>query len=74
MPEKIPMTVAGQLRLQEELKRLKQVELPQVIKDIGVAREHGDLSDNAEYHVAKERQSMIVARLSFIEQTLVGLR
>src|SRR6476619_6896320 len=69
-PEKVPMTPGGQARLREELKRLREIELPQVVKDIGTAREHGDLSENAEYHAAKERQGMIVARISFIEQTL----
>src|SRR5689334_9404634 len=68
--QKVPMTPEGQVRLREELERLKKVELPQVVKDIGVAREHGDLSENAEYHAAKERQGLIVARISFIEQTL----
>jgi transcription elongation factor GreA len=70
MSEKVPMTPEGQVRLREEMKRLKEIELPQVVKDIGTAREHGDLSENAEYHAAKERQGMIVARISFIEQTL----
>ena len=64
------MTPEGQTRLREELERLKKIELPQVVKDIGVAREHGDLSENAEYHAAKERQGMIVARISSIEQSL----
>jgi transcription elongation factor GreA len=64
------MTPEGQVRLREELKRLRERELPQVVKDIGVAREHGDLSENAEYHAAKERQGMIVARISYIEQAL----
>ncbi len=68
--QKVPMTPEGQARLREELERLKKHDLPQVVKDIGVAREHGDLSENAEYHAAKERQGMIVARISFIEQTL----
>src|SRR6185503_10734909 len=70
MAEKVPMTPEGQARLREEMKRLKEVDLPQVVKDIGTAREHGDLSENAEYHAAKERQGMIVARISYIEQTL----
>jgi transcription elongation factor GreA len=70
MSEKVPMTPEGQARLREEMKRLKEVELPQVVRDIGTAREHGDLSENAEYHAAKERQGMIVARINFIEQTL----
>ncbi len=64
------MTPEGHQRLREELKRLKEVEAPQVVKDIGVAREHGDLSENAEYHAAKERQGMIVARINHIEQSL----
>lgn len=64
------MTPEGQARLREEMRRLKEIELPQVIKDIGTAREHGDLSENAEYHAAKERQGMIVARINFLEQTL----
>ncbi len=68
--QKVPMTPEGQVRLREELERLKKVELPQVVKDISVARDHGDLSENAEYHAAKERQGLIVARISFIEQTL----
>lgn len=70
MSEKVPMTPEGQARLREEMRRLKEVDLPQVVRDIGTAREHGDLSENAEYHAAKERQGMIVARITFIEQTL----
>ncbi|EYF01607.1 transcription elongation factor GreA [Chondromyces apiculatus] len=70
MSEKVPMTPEGQARLREEMRRLKEVELPQVVKDIGVARDHGDISENAEYHAAKERQGMIVARISYLEQTL----
>jgi transcription elongation factor GreA len=68
--EKVPMTPEGQARLREELKRLKEVEAPQVVRDIGTAREHGDLSENAEYHAAKERQGMIHARITHIEQSL----
>ncbi|CAN93755.1 transcription elongation factor GreA [Sorangium sp. So ce281] len=70
MSEKVPMTPEGQARLREEMRRLKEIDLPQVVKDIGTAREHGDLSENAEYHAAKERQGMIVARISYLEQTL----
>src|ERR1700679_64783 len=70
MAEKVPMTPEGQARLREEIKRLREVELPQVVKDIGTAREHGDLSENAEYHAAKDRQGMIMARITFLEQTL----
>ena len=70
MAEKVPMTPGGHARLREELRRLREVDAPQVVRDIGTAREHGDLSENAEYHAAKDRQGMIVARISFIEQTL----
>jgi transcription elongation factor GreA len=68
--EKVPMTPEGQARMREELEKLRRVELPQVVKDIGTAREHGDLSENAEYHAARERQGMIVARINYLEQTL----
>lgn len=64
------MTPGGQTKLREELKRLKELELPQVVQDIGTAREHGDLKENAEYHAARERQGMIVARIAHIEQAL----
>lgn len=70
MAEKVPMTPEGQARLLEEMRRLKEVDLPEVIKDIGTAREHGDLSENAEFHAAKERQEMIVARITHLEQAL----
>jgi len=70
MADKVPMTPEGHVRLREELKRLREIEHPQVVKDIATARDHGDLSENAEYHAAKDRQGMIVARISFIEQTL----
>ena len=50
------MTPGGQARLREEMKRLKEVEMPQVVKDIGTAREHGDLSENAGYDDAKMQQ------------------
>ena len=70
MADKIPMTPEGHVKLREELRRLREIELPQVVKDIGTAREHGDLSENAEYHAAKDRQGMIVARITNIEQSL----
>lgn len=70
MSEKVPMTPEGQHRLREEMRRLKDIDLPQVVRDIGTAREHGDLSENAEYHAAKERQGMIVARITNLEQAL----
>ena len=64
--DKVPMTAAGLAALEEELKRLKE-ERPVISKAIGVAREHGDISENAEYHAAKERQGMIEARLKELE-------
>lgn len=68
--EKVPMTAAGYRRLEEELKHLKSVERPTVIKAIAEAREHGDLSENAEYHAARERQSFIEGRVMEIEDRL----
>lgn len=65
--EKIPITPVGYRRLQEEIKNLKSVERPAVIKAIAEAREHGDLSENAEYHAARERQSFIEGRISELE-------
>lgn len=67
---KIPMTVAGHKALDEELKRLKSVERPAVIQAISEAREHGDLSENAEYHAAKERQGWIEGRVQELEDKL----
>ena len=61
------MTAAGHLQLQEELKNLKGVERPAVIRAIAEAREHGDLSENAEYHAARERQSFIEGRIMELE-------
>lgn len=68
--EKIPMTAAGYNRLQEELRHLKTVERPAVIKAIAEAREHGDLSENAEYHAARERQSFIEGRVMELEDRI----
>jgi transcription elongation factor GreA len=65
--EKIPMTAEGLARLEEEFKNLKSVERPAVIRAIAEAREHGDLSENAEYHAARERQSFIEGRISELE-------
>jgi len=70
MAEKIPMTPRGQQLLKEELKRLKEVERPAAIKAIEVARGHGDLSENAEYDAAKERQSFIEGRIRDLEAKL----
>jgi transcription elongation factor GreA len=68
--EKVPMTVEGYAALDAELKRLKSVERPTVIQAISEARAHGDLSENAEYHAAKERQSFIEGRLAELEDKL----
>ncbi|WP_380054841.1 transcription elongation factor GreA [Falsihalocynthiibacter sp. SS001] len=65
--EKIPMTQAGFSRLEIELKQLKSVERPAVIRAIAEAREHGDLSENAEYHSAREKQSFIEGRVKELE-------
>jgi len=64
------MTAGGFEALEEELKRLKTVERPSIIKAIGVAREHGDLSENAEYHAARERQSFTEGRLAELEDAI----
>lgn len=61
------MTIAGHASLQKELKNLKQVERPAVIQAIEEARAHGDLSENAEYHAAKEQQGHIESRISELE-------
>ncbi len=65
--EKVPMTPTGYAGLEEELKKLKSVDRPEVIKAIAEAREHGDLSENAEYHSARERQSFIEGRVIELE-------
>lgn len=67
--EKVPMTPRGAQLIRDELARLKE-ERPKISKEIGVAREHGDLSENAEYHAAKERQGMVEARIKDLEDKL----
>jgi transcription elongation factor GreA len=68
--EKVPMTAEGYKALDEELKRLKTVERPAVIAAIAEARSHGDLSENAEYHAAKERQGWIEGQIAEIEDKM----
>jgi len=68
--DKIPMTAQGYAALEAELKTLKGDERPAVIKAIAEAREHGDLSENAEYHAAREKQSFIEGRIAELEGVL----
>jgi len=70
--DKFPITRAGFERLKEELARLKKVEVPANIRDIEVAREHGDISENAEYAAAKERQSFIQGKIQELENNLAS--
>jgi transcription elongation factor GreA len=65
--EKVPMTAAGYMRLDDEIRRLKNIERPAVIQAIAEARAHGDLSENAEYHAAKERQGWIEGQILELE-------
>ena len=65
--DKVPMTTISYALLEEELKKLKSEDRPNVIKAIAEAREHGDLSENAEYHAAKEQQSFIEGRILELE-------
>ncbi|MEL7464197.1 MAG: transcription elongation factor GreA [Pseudomonadota bacterium] len=67
MVEKVPVTSEGYTALNDELKDLKSVQRPEIIRAIAEAREHGDLSENAEYHSARERQSFIEGRIKELE-------
>ncbi len=64
---KIPMTREGHQRLKDELDKLKKVERPKIVEEIEVARAHGDLSENAEYHAAKERQGFVEGRIQELQ-------
>ena len=68
--EKVPMTSAGHAAMIDEVKHLKSVERPRIIKAIEEARSHGDLSENAEYHAAKEQQGWAEARVAELEDKL----
>ena len=68
--EKVPMLAEGHAKLEEELKRLRSVERPAIVEAIEDARAHGDLSENAEYHAAKERQGQIEATIAELEDRL----
>lgn len=68
--QKFPMTAEGLARLEEELRQLKSEERPAIIRAIAEARAHGDLSENAEYHAARERQSFIEGRIAELESII----
>lgn len=68
--EKVPMTAGGYAALGEELRRRQQEDRPRIIQQIAEARAHGDLSENAEYHAAKERQGQVEATIAHIEDQL----
>src|SRR5438552_5258909 len=70
MSNSIPMTKAGADAIKRELKRLRSVERPRIVQEISTARDHGDLSENAEYHAAKEKQSHIEGRIQMLEDQL----
>jgi transcription elongation factor GreA len=69
MAERVPMTPKGAAKVREELARLK-AERPKISRDIGTARDHGDISENAEYHAAKERQGMVEAQIKDLEDKM----
>jgi transcription elongation factor GreA len=68
--DRLPMTQAGYDKLEQELRHLKSVERPQNVREIEAARAHGDISENAEFHAAKERQSHLEGRLRLLEDKL----
>ncbi len=70
MSDRIPMTPGGYVQLEEELKQLKKVDRRNIAKEIEIARAHGDISENAEFHAAKERQSHIEGRIRIVEDRL----
>ena len=70
MSERVPMTRQGYDKLESDLRELKTVDRPRIVKEIEVARAHGDISENAEFHAAKERQSHIEGRIRALEDKL----
>lgn len=70
MSDRVPMTPKGHATLEEELKHLKRVERPKIVREIEIARAHGDLSENAEYHAAKDRQGHIEGRIRLLDDKL----
>jgi transcription elongation factor GreA len=70
MVDRVPMTRSGYEKLQAELKRLRSVDRPNIVKEIELARSHGDISENAEFHAAKERQSHIEGRVRILDDRL----
>ncbi len=70
--DRMPMTPSGLLRLKAELKKLKAVDRPRIVKEIAEARSHGDISENAEYHAAKEKQSHIEGRITQVEHWIAS--
>jgi len=74
MTQVVPMTVAGEATLREELNHLKTVERPKIVQSIAEAREHGDLKENAEYHAAREQQGFCEGRIQDIEAKLSNVQ
>src|SRR5262245_6886328 len=70
MSDRVPMTRAGYEKLEQELRQLKSVERPRIVREIEAARAHGDISENAEFHAAKERQSHLEGRVRQLEDRL----
>ncbi len=70
MSDRVPMTPQGHADMQAELKHLKSIERPKIVKEIEIARAHGDLSENAEYHAAKDKQGHIEGRIAMLDDKL----
>ncbi|HSM93097.1 MAG TPA: transcription elongation factor GreA [Anaeromyxobacteraceae bacterium] len=72
MSQRVPMTKGGLERLKAELKKLKSIDRPRIVKEIAEARSHGDISENAEYHAAKEKQSHLEGRIAQVEHWIAS--